>query len=344
MNIRKITSQNRDYELTVNDSSIKKTSRTHHLILERASKMLIKCCPETESVIAPMMPYMMHVIKKPDMKGDREKGMGKHYYSAVTPFGKKRNAVNGYYANGLGKPSPSARTIFEEDYTMALTMYNAGFLQKSAGYLGRAVHMMSDMCCLPHAVAMTYFSPNRNIHKAYENIASEIYAEMETRYIKSIPDIFADREGFGDVLNKNAEAISEETELIETHIADEIKKRLRATEVYVCALLKRFCEDIKLSPDEAHYIADGMTVRLSESLEQLSTKVTQKGIQLLADGEPISILTGDRAYSRFSIAHRMNGNYTIAVSGNNDGKVITYGTNKIVNFAPDRKDLFFVIL
>ncbi|MCQ2459311.1 MAG: hypothetical protein MJ081_02950, partial [Ruminococcus sp.] len=64
----------------------------------------------------------------------------------------------------------------------------------------------------------------------------------------------------------------------------------------------------------------------------------------LADGEPISILTGDRAYSRFSIAHRMNGNYTIAVSGNNDGKVIAYGTNKIVNFAPDRKDLFFVIL
>ncbi len=123
-------------------------SCVHKNLTLRTLVMLKYIRPESESVFAPIVKNLVPYSKRPDKKGDYENGMGRHYYCAASPSGREQSAINGYFKNGIGRCCKSARTMLEEDYTMALTMYIAGFYEKSAEFLGRALHMLSDIFLL----------------------------------------------------------------------------------------------------------------------------------------------------------------------------------------------------
>ncbi len=323
----------------------KKSSPVHPIILERSFNMLNELFPQSGEIIRPMMKYMLHVVKKPDNKGDRENGAGKHYYCAVSTSGKENHPIGGYYTNGLDKIAPSARTMFEEDYTMALTMYKAGFIKQSASYLGRAVHMLSDMCCMPHATGMTYFSAHRNFHKAYENLAALIYPDLErAKDIKPEQlDIFSDRSSFSSALNNIVESIGYELNfLFFADIRTIISAHLSNTEITVAALLKRFCEDIELSPEEAHYIVNGMECRLCDELPALYAEVTEKGIVFKQNYYVLlAHISKKKVCGNFTVAHRKNGLFTISYIGENTGRVLKYDGSEWPMFDPKNKRQFF---
>lgn len=321
-----------------------KTSPVHYLILRRSYELLKSFYPESEQIIGPMLKYMLHVVKKPDQKGDRENGLGKHYYCAVSAIGADSSPFLGYYKNGLGHFAPSARTMFEEDYTMALTMYKSGYIRQAASYLGRAVHMLSDMCCLPHATGMTYFSPKKGLHQAYERLAAIIYPDKidECGVIPQALDVFSNRNSFSKALNTIAEECRNEKVLLYSDIKKAVTMRLHETEFSVTALLKRFCEDTFLPPEIAHYIVSGMQCRLSDDLPILTTEVTEKGIIFKQNHRMIlAHVSKNKVCGNFTVAHRLNGRYTISYFGENQGRVLKYGGSEWPAFDPRNKKQMF---
>lgn len=326
------------------DSRIKqgvKRSSVHHELLRRAMAILENASPEYAITIMPMMKYMLHVVKKPDRKGDFEKGMGRHYYCSIDLIGNKVSPVCGYYKNALGHFGKSARSMLEEDHTMALTMYSAGFIRQASGYLARAVHMLCDICCLPHASAMTYFSPNGRLHHAYEKAASYIYPQMMYTEFADIPPYFTDRHSFANDLNIIAETIRSELPDFYSDPVNNIITRLMDAEYHTAALLKRFAEDVSLSPEKAHYITDGMKLQpFSSSASALTVRVTENGLILTSDGITLTHNFGGSG-KYFSAAHRKNGSFTISPARCISDKVLTNGAFK--PFDPRNKQQFYRI-
>ena len=344
MNKNKFILQNPEvYDAFMNTDDTQ-ASPVHYLILRRSFDLLKSFYPKSEQIIGPMLKYMLHVVKKPDHKGDRENGLGKHYYCAVSAIGADSSPFLGYYKNGLGKFAPSARTMFEEDYTMALTMYKAGFLKQASSYLGRAIHMLSDICCLPHATGMTYFSTRRSLHKAYERLAAIIYPDKidECGVIPQALDIFSNRSTFSKALNTIADECRNEKVLLYSDIKKEVTLRLHETEFSVAALLKRFCEDTLLPPDVSHYIVNGMQCRLSDDLPLLTTEVSEKGIIFKQNHRMIlAHVSKNKVCGNFTAAHRLNGKFTISYIGESHGRVLQYGGSEWPVFDPRNKKQLF---
>lgn len=314
-------------------------SSVHHVLLERGLELLRKDSPEAAAIVQPMLRYMLHAVTKPDKKGDHEKGTGQHYYCSADLSGKAVSPVCGYYKNALGHFGKSARSMLEEDYTMALTMYRSGFIMQASGYLARAVHMLCDICCLPHAVAMTYFSPNGRLHHAYENAASYIYPDLIPLEYRDIPDYFSDRRSFSDALNGISEKVRSELPMLYTEYADEIFTRLYDTETMTAAFLKRFSQDTALSPEKAHCIANGTTLRsVSENGLTVTATVTQNGLLLASDGRILNHkYSGSGRY--FAAAHRRNGLFTLSPARCEKDRVFVNGTYK--HFDPRNKQAYF---
>ncbi len=115
-------------------------------------------------------------VIKPDQKGDRQQGAGYHYYCAVDPKGNRRNYIKGdYYPNGKGNAAPSARTMFEEEYTIATALLSQGNRKIAMLHLARAAHMLADVCCPPHSCGLTYLSRYALYHKRFEALAAKIF-------------------------------------------------------------------------------------------------------------------------------------------------------------------------
>ena len=287
-------------------------SSVHHILLERAADILSHNSQAKADVINPMLKYMLHVVKKPDNKHDYEKGMGRHYYCAVNYMGKPVAPVNGYYKNGLGHFGKSARSMLEENYTMALTMYHAGYIKQASSFLGRAVHMLCDICCLPHATCMTYFSPNGKMHHAYEDAAEYLYPEKLPPMTYEFTDHFNDRNTFEESLNTISEAIRGELSDLYSDPIAEIIGRLQDSEKKTAALLSRFAEDTVRSPEEAYYITDGMKlVPMVKSLPSYTVTVEENGLRLSHDRRIITH-TFSQNKNYFSAAHRKNGWFSLA--------------------------------
>lgn len=314
----------------------------HQNILRRAVRLLGESSPEAAELYSSQLETMLTYAIRPDQKGDRENGLGRHYYCACNIMGKPLRPSGGYYKNGLGLFSKSARSMFEEDYTMALTLRHGGYLGESAEYLGRAVHMISDMCCLPHAAKMTYFSPMRDIHKSYEALAEALYPEFIPEQHLSHEELrrFANRSSFTAVLNSSAERICAEIPEITTDPVSEITKRLYDTEAAVAALLYRFYRDISVSPQRGHYLADGMSFRIFEDMPPLTVRTSAEGISFEQDGIPVNTRFG----SFFRAAHRRNGLFTFSPVNDDKGMMISLGRSGLVSFDPrDEKQLFSMI-
>ncbi|MGB4094047.1 MAG: hypothetical protein WBK46_19220 [Ruminococcus flavefaciens] len=299
-------------------------SSVHHILLERAVDIVYSHSPGYSRILAPMMKYMLHVVKKPDKKSDCENGLGRHYYCAVNYMGADVSPVRGYYKNGTGSFGKSARSMLEEDYTMALTMYKAGFIMQASGYLARAVHMLSDICCLPHALCMTYFSPSRKIHQAYEKLASYVYPDMvpPVAFSRPLLSFFADRDSFSASLNAIVENVKDELPLLYSDPKREIISRLYDTEIKLAAFLVRFCEDTSLLPEKAHYITEGMICPLFH--RSAKVHITEKGIAFMSDGKRISRNFGERSVcTYFSAAHRKMGRFTLSPAKCRDDVIFT---------------------
>lgn len=314
-------------------------SSVHHVLLERSFSIVMRSYPQYAEILTPMLKYMLHVVKKPDKKTDYENGLGRHYYSSLNYTGVSVSPIKGYYRSGTGRFGKSARTMLEEDYTMALTMYKSGFTAQASSYLGRAVHMLSDICCLPHALCMTYFSPARSIHQSYEKLASYLYPEQVPEKDAPIAALsfFSDRYSFSASLNSIAEGIRYELHLLYSDPKREIIIRLYDTEIKVAALLVRFCEDISLPSEKAHYITDGMRCPLFGGSD---VKVTEKGLLLMhRDNVVTAKYTDKKSCTYFSAAHRRNGYFTLSPARCSGDKVFT--DKGAVPFAPRKSEQFF---
>lgn len=317
-------------------------SQIHQDILIRALKLLRETAPEAEALIRPQLRIMLPYTVRADESGDRENGAGRHYYSACTSSLRRVSPVCGYYKNGKDLFAKSARTMFEEDYTMALTMHHAGFVGQGAVYLARAVHMMSDMCCLPHAAKMTYFSSKKCVHVSYEDLARAIYPEFvpEQHITSETLRRFAVRSSFSTAINRNTERICSEAENVHTAPIKEIVKRLYDTEQAVAALLYRFYRDTLVTPQRGHYAADGMICRFFTDTPPLSVRVTERGIVFELAGMPVNTRFG----SIFRIAHRRSGKFSISPINERNGLAVSQDSSKLVSFDPrDEKQLFSIM-
>lgn len=301
----------------------------HKSLTLRALSILKQVEPGAEKFFAPMERSMVIYSKRPDKKGDYEKGMGRHYYCAVSPTGKPNSPINGYYKNGIGQLYNSARALLEENYTMALTMYLAGYTEQSAKQLGRAIHMISDICCLPHASGMTYYSSRRKMHKAYENFAEAMYPEfIPEQSVTELDKLFKDRSSFGAEINSIAELTGGEMGLLEEDPKKEVVQRLMFTERTVASLMQRFMEDTQLPEKEAHYITNGSGARLLPDTAHLTVKVTEKGI-VFHGVNPSPESKVNVTDGVFYAAHRHDGLFTISPARSRNGQVLEVVNGKI---------------
>ena len=132
----------------------------------------------------------------PDRKGDTDKGKGYHYYCVKNVHGRRAQpSDSGYYKSGKNATTPSrysrsARSIFEDDYQLALTFFASGGAENIAlamQFVGRCMHMISDVCCTPHTTDLTLTSSKSGRHKLFEQYALDIYQRFHAKNgIKSI--------------------------------------------------------------------------------------------------------------------------------------------------------------
>lgn len=317
----------REMERLTADHSARRTlpqKDIHKTLLLNGLVALKKLHPETEDFYLQMVAGMLDTVKAPDDKGDYQNGPGLHYYCAVKPSGKSHKPVNGCFADGKGNYR-SARTMLEENYTMALSLFCAGFERESAGFLGRAVHMISDICCPPHSSGMTYFSMSGRIHKAYELLAEAVYPEFMPEYDRAaavrVQDIFHDRSSFTEAVNSIAGSTSEELAGICSDPLAEVQGRLRYTENVIAALLLRFYKDTSLDSADAHYVADGSEIRIIPDSPKLSVRVDGEGIKLHGVNPSLeSELTVTSMV--FYAAHRRDGLFTLSPAREEEGRVL----------------------
>lgn len=315
-------------------------SQIHQDILLRAVRLLEDSAPDAAAFFEPQLELILPYTVIADEPGDRENGAGRHYYCGCSTGGTPLYPVNGYLKNGKGLFAKSARTMFEEDYTMALTMQRNGFICQSTEYLGRAVHMLSDMCCLPHAAKMTYFSSKRNIHISYEELARALYPEFVPVQHISYEQLrrFAMRSSFSTALNENAVRICGEMPMLFHEPVKEIKNRLYDTEAAVAALLYRFYRDTKVTPLRGHYIAEGMVCRPFHDMPAMKIHVTEEGLTFRLKGMQVNSRLG----SVFTAAHRKNGRFSLSLVQEKNGLVLSK-SNRLVPFDPRDKDQLYGI-
>lgn len=318
-------------------------SCVHKNLTLRTLVMLKYIYPESEEIFAPIAKYLVAFSKRPDKKGDYEKGAGRHYYCAVNPKLKKQTPVNGYFRNGKGKCYKSARAMFEEDYTMALTMYAAGFHEKSAEFLGRAIHMLSDMCCIPHTSGMTYFTSASVFHKSYEILAEALYPDhVPVQTDADLPDYFSSRNSFEEDLNHIAFETAQGLKSIESNPEAGIISHLQRTERILAKLLIRFIVDVTTPEAEAHYITNNSGCVIMRGTSPLTVKITEKGITFHGvNPSPLSTINITRR--TFYAAHRHDGLYTLSPMKDNSGRVLEVSAGKLVlhKFDPIRGEQLF---
>lgn len=310
----------------------------HTTLMYRSLDLLYNAAPQNKPILEPFRDILALYATAPDDMTDYEFGRGKHYYCAVSSRGIPRLTSGGYYKNGIKKFAPSARTQLETDYTMALTMYHAGFTEKSAEYLSRAAHFLGDICCLPHAACWTYFSAKKSVHVGYEDLARIMYPDsVRTQTIqRGDLRLFLDS-SFRKVLNGFVKSEAAETAEFLADPEKEIKKRLLATERALAALLHKFCIDISLPPEKAHYIADGMLCRPFADMPEMEVSIKVDGVHLLT-ADTHREAKGAPAYS---VTHIRSGLFTLAHVREKKGRVVTYGKKLPRPFTPRKNEQLF---
>lgn len=319
----------------------------HRILIIRALPLLYSHVPEAADFYEPVKKLLTENVTRPDRTGDYEKGKGRHYYCASNFMGIRCHTSGGYYRNGIMRFAKSARTMLEEDYTMALTMYNSGFNEQAMIYLARAIHMISDICCLPHATQMTYFSPKRHIHKAYEALARVMYPDsvpVQTLSEEKIR-LFSSRESFSDSVNTIAEVQVPEIRQLLSAPDESIIRRLYTAESAVVSLMNRFFEDISLPHEKSNSLFRGAKLACYGGRICFTVHISAEGIRFTADSD-----TRESGFVRFMsnnlfrAAHRCDGTFTLSPVNDSEGKCAVYGSAKPRCFSPHRVKMLFNLI
>lgn len=318
-----------------------KSISVHKNLICRALALLDDIKPESAEFFNSFITIMIGEVCCPDSAGDYEKGAGRHYYCASDFHGRKKHPRAGYFRNGTGRFAKSARTMLEEDYTMALIMEMAGFREPAARYLARAIHMASDICCLPHATGMTYFSPMGIVHQAYEGLARAMYPDALPPQTVTLSQlrIFNTSCGFGDALNEIASVQIGEREQILTDPVRAITHRLYNAEKVVAAMFLAYYDDVKGISSEPRYIAENSVM----SDYGITFRITEKGIILVRNGKEIESRVKKETSTLFRAAHRYDGRFTFSPVISEKGKVIVLPGGKLRNMNPCRRNQSYVV-
>ena len=259
------------------------SSVTHEDITKKALALL-----EKEKKLRPVSFYrewhneILAGCTEPDKENDIDKGLGTHYYACANAKGKELKETNGYYKNRLGKLSKSARTMFEENYTCAVSLYKSGDATNGMRVLGRAIHFLSDMGCTVHVCNMKYLDKPNNVHFAFEkHVTNSCTKHTAEIFDKRLPKYF-EKDNMGEALNKLIKYAAKFTDTI-SHLDprafdDVAQNTLPVTQQNVMALLLKFYDDC--TNDKGNYITDQKLYSFKNEVSGLVLTVTTKGLML----------------------------------------------------------------
>lgn len=256
---------------------------THEDIMKKALSLL-----ENEKKVRPAAFYkdwhkeLMEGCVAPDEKGDMDKGAGMHYYSSVNPKGKELPEVKGYFKNRLGDFAPSARTLFEANYTAAVSLYKSGNLSAAMVCLGRAIHFVSDMGCTVHVSNIKYQDKANNIHYAFEKHVNTTCTKHTAQSYDKRLSKYYEKDSLGEAFNKLVKYAGKFVDTI-SHLDprafdDVARNTLPVTQQNVMAVLLKFYDDC--TNDKGNYIVDKKQYTLKNEATGLILTVTPKGLSL----------------------------------------------------------------
>ena len=216
----------------------------------------------------------------PDRGVDIDHGAGMHYYSCCKPRGKQLPQTNGYYKDRLKRFLPSARTLMEQNYTSAVSLYKKGMVKEAMYCFARSAHFVSDMGCTVHVSNIRCFDRRGNIHNAFENHAKincqgHTAKSFDRRLNKNY-----EKENFQDALNKlvnfSAKYVKQVRTLDPLAFDDIESNTLIYTQQSVAALMLRFYDDCM--NERNNYLDEKRNYPFRNAATGLCLTVTNKGL------------------------------------------------------------------
>lgn len=291
----------------------------------------------------------------PDKKGDTDKGKGYHYYCVKNVHGRRAAPTNsGYYKSGKnatvpGRYSRSARSIFEDDYQLALTFFAQGGAENmslSMQFVGRCMHMISDVCCTPHTTDLTLTSSKSGRHKLFEQYARDIYQRFHAKNgIKSIYSKHISESTVGEHMNDLAAMSAEYYDLLikakkPAELDSAIENMLCLAQRSCAAFLLRFYKDaankeFALQNGKTYYVRNAANGRyLScggcfKSGVSLSKKAEK--LILTANAQGFYVLKFEDGGCKLSLAKKQDSRYELKIGKTANGYRILTGTSHFVN-------------
>jgi len=263
-------------------------SKTHEDITTKALALLEKDGRVKEAEF--YKPYKEQILAgctRPDRKGDPDKGGGMHYYSVCNRKGTPLPATAGYYRNRRGKISKSARTMLEENYTSALSLYKSGKTEQAMFVLARAAHFIEDMSCTVHVSNIMFFNSKRNIHNAFEkNVNNICYKYTADRFDRRIQKGY-EQDSFAEAALRLIKGSARYVESISTldpkAFESAAESMLPIAQQNVMALLLKFYKDC--NSEKGNYIAEKRSYMI---------KNEGSGLILTLDGKSLVLDKSDK--------------------------------------------------
>lgn len=256
---------------------------THRDILEKAFNILER--QERQKVYLFYKDYrqlLSDSCVEPDQKGDVDRGAGRHFYCAATPKGAELEDRNGFFKNRVGDYSKSARTMLEENYTAALSLYKSGKIKESMHMLGRAIHFVQDIGCPVHSSGIRYMDTKGNPHNAFET-----HAQTKCKSVKA-PETIDKRilkafdESMQSVANRLARQSSKyaaDTRTLDPIVYDNIcNSTLPTAHQYTASLMMKFYQDV--NENNGNFLIDNKSYTFKNERTGGFLTVVKKGVIL----------------------------------------------------------------
>jgi hypothetical protein len=229
--------------------------------------------------------YTEQILKgctQPDEEGDIDHGSGMHYYSSVNQKGKELSTVSGYYKNRNGELVRSARTLFEDNYTSAVSLYKSGKTEQAMISLGRALHFVSDIGCTVHVANIRRIDKPNNVHYAFEkHVTTSCAKHTAESYDKRLSKYY-EKDNVGEALNKLSKYAAKFTDTIlhlDPRAFDDVAKNtLPVTQQNCMAVLLKFYDDC--NSDKGNYICDKKLYSVKNEISGLMLTASKKGLTL----------------------------------------------------------------
>ncbi len=291
----------------------------------------------------------------PDRKGDTDKGKGYHYYCAKNVHGKRAVPTDsGYYKSGKNATTPSrysrsARSIFEDDYQLALTFFASGGAENialSMQFVGRCMHMISDVCCTPHTTDLTLTSSKSGRHKLFEQYARDIYPRFHAQSgFDSIYSKHLEENTVGEHMNDLAAMSAEYYDILikakkPTELDSAIENMLCLAQRRCAAFLLRFYKDaankeLALQNGKTYYVrsaANGRYLSCGGCFKSgVSLSKTAEKLILTANEQGFYELEFVDSGCKLSLAKKQNSQCKLKIGKSANGYRILTGTSHYIN-------------